>query len=190
MSYNFGSGGLLRPRHKVFVSFHHRNDWSYRLAFEQLLTKIYDIMVSKSVQIGEIPEYLATETVRQKIRDEYLRDSTVTVVLIGAKTWQRKHVDWEIASSIRHTQCNPRSGLIGIVLPTYPRTDITEYNKHTIPPRLSNNIECGFAKIYNWNADPVTVQGWIHEAYQRRNRISPDNSYSTFVNNKFGSQWQ
>lgn len=123
MSYNFGSGGLRGPRHKVFVSFHHANDWSYRLAFENFFANQYDIMVSKSVQIGDISEHLPTETVRQKIRDQYLRDTTVTVVLIGAQTWQRKHVDWEIASSIRNTPYNPRSGLIGIVLPTYPRAD-------------------------------------------------------------------
>ena len=32
---------------------------------------------------------------RQKIRDEYIRDATVAIVLIGPRTWQRKHVDWE-----------------------------------------------------------------------------------------------
>ena len=190
MSDNFVSGGLLGHRHKVFVSFHHGNDWSYRLAFEQLFANIHDVMVSHSVQIGEIPEFLTTETVRQKIRDEYLRDSTVTVVLIGSQTWQRRHVDWEIASSIRNTQYNPRSGLMGIVLPTYPRLDPTKYNKYTIPPRLSDNIECGFASIHNWNANPSVVQGWIHEAFQQRNQVNPDNSYPAFANNRFGNQWQ
>ena len=190
MSYNFGSGGLLGRRHKVFVSFHHGNDWTYRNAFEHLFVNIHDVLVSHSVQIGEIPEYITTETVRQKIRDEYLRDSTVTVVLVGSQTWQRKHVDWEIASSIRNTQYNPRSGLIGILLPTYPRQDPTKCNRRTIPPRLSDNIECGFAKIYNWNPNPSLVQGWIHEAFQRRNQINPDNSYPTFANNRSGAEWQ
>ena len=55
-------------------------------AFEELFSRNYDIMVSKSVQIGEINPYLKTETIRQKIRDEYLRDTSVTVVLIGTET--------------------------------------------------------------------------------------------------------
>jgi hypothetical protein len=118
-----------QSRHKVFVSYHHARDQAYRDRFERLFAYDHDIMVSKSVQIGDIPTYLSTETVRQKIRDEYLRDSTVTVVLIGAETWQRKHADWEIASSIRHTEFNPRSGLLGILLPSYQRPSLASTNQ-------------------------------------------------------------
>lgn len=97
---------------------------------------------------------LSTERVRQIIRDEYLRDSTVTVVLVGVHTWQRKFVGWEIGSSIRKTQNNPRFGLLGILLPTYSRRfgDIRKYNPYTIRPRLYKNIKCGFAKIYKIGA--------------------------------------
>ena len=98
-------------RHKVFVSYHHENDQIYREIFERWFSDVYDIMVSKSVEIGDINQNLKTDTIRQKIRDEFLRDSTVTVVLIGAETWKRKHVDWEIGASIRDTKYNPRSGL-------------------------------------------------------------------------------
>ncbi|MFH1913912.1 MAG: TIR domain-containing protein [Pseudomonadota bacterium] len=87
--------------HKVFVSYHHANDQAYRDAFEGMFSLLSGVFISKSVQIGEISPLLATDTVQAKIRDEYLRDSTVTVVLIGTQTWQRKHVDWEISSSIR-----------------------------------------------------------------------------------------
>jgi hypothetical protein len=172
----------------VFVSYHHANDQAYRNEFERLFAQQHDIMVSKSVNDGDISQNLNKDTIRQKIRDEYLRDSTVTVVLIGSQTWQRKHVDWEIGSSIRHTQYKPRSGLIGIILPTYPR-DTNSYNPHTIPPRLDNNIECGFAKIYNWSDNSYDVAGWIHEAFERRGQINPDNSYDNFVNNRSGGQW-
>lgn len=181
---------LNNSRHKVFVSYHHANDQNYRDRFEHLFTNVHDIMVSESVQIGEIDPNLKTETIRQKIRDEYLRNSTVTVVLIGSQTWQRKHVDWEISGSIRDTQSNSRSGLLGIILPTYPRISKSKYNPYTIPPRLHHNIECGFAKIYNWSEDAAIVQEWIHEAFERRNKILPDNSYPNFVNNRSGERWQ
>lgn len=176
-------------RHKVFVSYHHANDQYYRNAFENLFVNIYDIMVSNSVQIGEISPLLNTETVRQKIRDEYLRDSTVTVVLIGTQTWQRKHVDWEISSSIRNTIMNPRSGLLGIFLPTYPLTQDNKFKPYTIPPRLYKNWEKGYAKLYNWSTNPQLVQAWIHEAFQNRNKILPDNSFPSFSNNKVGDRW-
>lgn len=176
-------------RHKVFVSYHHANDQYYKDQFEQLFSD-YDIMVSKSVKIGDIDENLNVDTIRRKIRDEYLRDSTVTVVLIGSQTWQRKHVDWEIGASIRQTKFNPRSGLLGIILPTYPREDISCYQKHTIPPRLSDNIDCGFAKIYNWSSNPNLVQNWIHEAFLRRNSVIPDNSFPSFKRNRNTTQWQ
>ena len=147
-------------------------------------------MDSKSVQIGDIDPSLKTETVRQKIRDEYLRDSTVTVVLIGTETWKRKHVDWEIGASIRDTQYNPRSGLIGIFLPSHSDYGRDGYNPYTIPPRLHFNVEYGFAKLYDWNTNPDTVQSWIHQAFKRRTEINPDNSFPSFVNNHSGDRWQ
>ena len=77
-------------------------------------------MVSKSVQIGDLDSKLKDETVRQKIRDEYLRDSTVTVVLIGTETWKRKHVDWEIGASIQTIPGTiPGQVCFGIYLPTF-----------------------------------------------------------------------
>jgi hypothetical protein len=176
-------------RHKVFVSYHHDNDQYYRNKFEELFANVYDIMISKSVQIGDIDSNLQTETIRQKIRDEYLRDSTVTVVLIGTQTWQRKHVDWEIGSSIRNTSLNPRSGLLGIFLPTYPLSSDNKFNPYTIPPRLYYNLGNGYAKLYNWNTNHYTVQQWIHEAFENRHKIIPDNSYPSFSYNKSGERW-
>ena len=172
------------------MSYHHANDQYYKNLFDNLFSNIYDIMVSKSVQIGDIDSNLPTERIRQKIRDEYLRDSTVTVVLIGSETWKRKHVDWEIGSSIRQTEYSSRSGLLGIVLPTYPRKDLTKYDPYTIPPRLYDNVKSNFAQIYNWNDNSFVVQKWIHDAFERRNKIIPDNSFPSFMNNRSGERWQ
>ena len=127
MSYSYNTLLGSTQRHKVFVSYHHANDQYYRNEFEKLFVDIHDVMVSKSVQIGDIDPGLSDDRIRQKIRDEYLRDSTVTVVLIGEQTWQRKHVDWEIGSSIRQTEYSSRSGLLGIILPSYPRDDQSKY---------------------------------------------------------------
>ncbi len=182
--------GLQGKRHQVFVSYHHSPfDQPYRNLFEVMFSSYHEIMITKSVQIGDINPNLPTDTIRKKVRDEYLRQSTVTVVLIGAETWKRKHVDWEIGSSIRDTQYNTRSGLIGILLPTYPYPSPNQYSQYTIPPRLSDNINCGFASIYNWDTNANSVQEWIHQAFNRRNEVAPDNSYPSFVNNRSGERW-
>jgi len=190
MSVFYGSGQSGQPRHKVFISYHHSRDQAYRNRFDYLFGHISDVVVLRSVQIGDLDPNLRTETLRQKIRDEYLRDSTVTVVLVGAETWKRKHVDWEIAASIRHTQYNPRSGLLGIILPTYTRPSPAEFYIHTIPPRLYDNFKCGFANMYDWNESAVAVQNWIHNAFETRNRVNPENSFPSFANNHSGDGWQ
>jgi hypothetical protein len=179
----------MSNRHKVFVSYHHALDEKYKTLFELRFGNAFGAIVPGSVNDGEIDPNLPTETIRQTIRDKYLRDTSVTVVLIGPETWQRKHVDWEISSSIRHTEYSPRSGLIGILLPSYPRVDRFKYNHRTIPPRLHDNIKCGFSSIHNWSEEPTAVQGWIHQAYQRKSTINPDNSRASFGKNRTGFEW-
>ena len=157
------------PRHKVFVSFHHE-DQAYKDRFVRMMDNDF---IDKSVEDGDINDNIKTDTIRQKIRDEFIRDATVTVVLIGRSTWQRKHVDWEIGSSIRDTQLNPRCGLLGILLPTHWDYNKKECNQRLIPPRLYDNCKGSnpFASIYDWSTDPDEVREWIHEAFQRRHKI-------------------
>ena len=175
-------------RHNVFISYHHQNDERYKLEFERLFTNVYDILESRAVSDGDINPYNTTETIRQKIRDEFIRSATVSVVLIGRETWKRKHVDWEISSSLRNTRLNSRTGLLGIILPTYPRRNINRYNQYTIPPRLYDNIQSGYSEIYNWNTNPYTVQTWIHDAFLKRN-LNPVNSRDLFQRNRSGDRW-
>ncbi len=179
----------MTDRHRVFVSYHHANDENYKKIFELRFGNAYDIMVPGSVQLGDIDPTNQTETIRQRIRDEYLRDTSVTVVLVGTETWQRKHVDWEIASSLRHTEYNPRSGLLGILLPTHPAYGARKYDPGTIPPRLHDNLQCGFAVLKDWSNDAADVQEWIHEAFLLRKRVNPDNSRPLFGKNRTGARW-
>lgn len=189
MRHNFNP--QKNSRHKVFASYYHKDDQYWRERFERLFSDIHKIIVSKSVEIGDIDDTkLSTERIRQIIREDYLQDSTVTVVLIGPNTWKRKYVDWEIGSSIRETKNNSRSGLLGILLPTYrPLNPFSNYDFYTIPPRLHYNIECKFATIHNWSDNPLEVKGWIHQAFKRRNKVMPNNSYPSFKNNRSSERW-
>lgn len=179
----------MSNRHNVFISYHHANDGYDKNEFEKSFSETYDILETKAVGDDDIDPNLKTATIRQKIRDNFISSASVTVVLIGSETWKRKHIDWEIASSISQTKSNARTGLLGILLPTYPRNGTSKYDPCTIPPRLYDNIECGFAEIHNWSTDPNDVQSWIHEAFNRREQMNPDNSRDMFAQNRSGDGW-
>lgn len=173
------------PRHKVFISFHHE-DQQYKDEFVQMMG---DDIVDESVDDGDIDdENLRTETIRQKIRDDFIRDATVTVVLIGPCTWQRKHVDWEIGSSLRKTEKNSRCGLLGILLPNHPNYRKKKYNYRLVPPKLADNAsgDDPYAIVYNWATDSSRVRGWIHTAFERRDGTPPNNARSQFKRNRSG----
>jgi hypothetical protein len=179
----------MSDRHKVFISYHHAADQAYKDLFVRQFSQV---IVDWSVRLNDIPDGLATETIRQRIRDEWLRDSTVTVVLIGQQTWQRKHVDWEIGSSLRSTMYNPRSGLLGVLLPTYRAPRPGHYDPYTIPPRLADNLGApnSFGRIVSWTDNPIAMQAHIHEAFIRRNQEPPpNNGRDSFRNNRSGEQW-
>ena len=147
-------------------------------------------IVDKSVGDGDIDPSLKVDTTRSKIRDDFIADATVTVVLVGRCTWQRKHVDWEIGSSLRATKNNSRCGLIGILLPTHPDFGKTKYRVKLVPQRLVDNSGSrgSFASIYDW-PDPWSterVRGWIHAAFGRRESIEPDNARKQFGRNRSG----
>lgn len=173
----------MTDRHKVFVSFHH-DDQCYKDQFAEIMGHH---IVDKSVHDGDIDDRIKVDTIRQRIRDDFIADATVTVVLVGKCTWQRKHVDWEIGSSLRATQNNPRCGLLGILLPTHPDYDKDKYNPRLVPPRLAYNCgENSYASMYDWSESTSDVQSWIDDAFLKRKEIDPDNSLTQFKNNRSG----
>ena len=176
-------------RPNVFISFHH-DDQKHKDCFVQMMK---GDVVDKSVKDRNIDDQnMRTATIRQKIRDNFIADATVTVVLIGPCTWQRKHVDWEIGSSLRKTKKNPRCGLLGILLPNHPDFGKEEYEPRLIPPRLADNCkgDAPYARIYRWPGSPNEVnrvRQWIHRAFKRRKKTpDPDNSREQFSRNRKG----
>ena len=80
--------------------------------------EVNGIFVDQSVDTGDISDRLPDQRIREKIRDQYLRDSSVTIVLVGAQTKRRKHIDWEIYSSMIDGEVNKKSGIIVINVPS------------------------------------------------------------------------
>jgi len=134
---------MAHSKHRVFISYHHANDQAYKKALLDL-NDIHDIFVDASVDTGDIDdEGLDDEAIRQKIRDEYLKDSSVTIVLVGLETKNRKHVDWEIYSSMFSGKVNKQSGVLVINLPgvcTHYRAAHGDAEKRAIYPENSSWI--------------------------------------------------
>ena len=175
------------PRHRVFISYYHE-DQTYK---DWFVEEMRDDIVDESVEDGDIDdENLATETIRQYIRDKFIRDATVTVLLIGPCTWQRKHVDWEIGSSLRQTKRNSRCGMLGILLPNHPDHGRRQFRHSHIPPRLADNVTGSdpYALVYDWPSSyqSSSVRNWIHTAFKRRDGTPPNNGRAQFRHNRGG----
>ena len=174
---------------KVFISYYHQDNQEYK---DRLVQALESKFVDKSVSQGDIHgEGLALDEIRRRIRDDHIADATVTIVLIGPCTWQRKHVDWEISASIIGRRNNQRCGLLGLLLPTHPdyRKSPRARNPRLIPPRLARNIggDNPFAVIYDWpnNGLSKKILPKIHTAFLRRNRTPwPDDGLDLFADNR------
>ena len=154
---------------KIFISFN-QSDIAYK---DRFVTMMRGYAADRSVETGDIVDSnLALGEIRRRIRDDYVADANVTVVLIGPCTWQRKHVDWEISSSLRHTRNNPRCGLLGIRLPHHTDFRHADYNPCLMPPRLADNCEGPdpYTQIHRWSGSPnqaASVCRWIDRALER-----------------------
>lgn len=163
----------LAMRHEVFLSYYHYDDEDYRNKFEELFGHLF---INKCVRPGEIDIDNSTEYIKRLIQSHHLKDTSVIIVLVGLRTWCRKHVDWEISAAISD-RVGGRSGLLGILLPTYPGYDVVTYNRDTIPPRLLANKNTGYAKLILWTADEDVIQKYVDDAFNARvdraNQMAP-----------------
>lgn len=122
--------------HKVFISFHHDNDQWYKDELVRWGTK-NKIFEDGSVDLGEIPGDWEPQQIREYIRDEHLRDTSITILLVGTETKNRKHIDWELYSSMYDGKRNKKSGILVINLPSVNcqyHTLCSQEEKDTILP--------------------------------------------------------
>jgi hypothetical protein len=183
------------PRHKVFISCYYAEDHYYKEALENL-AECTGIFIDQSVREYDIDDTgLTSEQIRRIIRDYYIRDSSVTIVICGPETRRRKHVDWEIHATMYDSPVNHRGGLLVINTPQssnctlsapgdeylipgsyryreYHDQDWLEDHFPDLPDRLFFNIMEGAPiSVVNWYQ---VMNSWllselIDNAYVRRN---------------------
>jgi hypothetical protein len=150
--------GQLRIRRKIFVSYHHGGDQAYYDAFSKQFhdtyQMVYDNSLERSVDSDDV------NYVMRRIRENHITGTSCTIVLVGKDTWGRKYVDWEILATLEK-----QHGLIGVQLPTLP---VDVFGKVNVPPRLSDNINSGFALWVEWiQVMGAALPGYIEQANGR-----------------------
>lgn len=198
------------PRHKVFISYYHQDDQYYKnrlISMKEVNQNgvSQSIFDDYSVHEDEIDDTgLSSEQIRRIIRDEYIKNATVLILLCGKNTKRRKHIDWEIHAAMFHTENNPRMGIVVINLPTIKqsiragsleektllsdsgerrtlelRSDFESHYPY-MPSRIIDN----FVKeipitVVEWTRienNPQILKRLIDNAFKRKNNISYDYS--------------
>lgn len=127
--------------------------------------------IPRSVGVTEADDFVQSndpDYIKRRIRELYLADSTVTILLLGACTWSRKFVDWELSSSLRNDTVNRRNGLLAMPLPSTG-------GKVRLPDRLRDNWDPNhpddsFASFVDYPSSGLLLRTHIESAYKARNR--------------------
>ena len=151
-------------KRKVFISFYHKDDQYYRNRFSELFGHM---IINCSVDEGEINSDNSSEYIKRLIQKDYINNASVVIVLIGPNTKNRKHVDWEISAAL-NKKVGGYSGLIGLLLPSHPNYHTEGFDTSYIPSRLADNVNSGYAKIYNWTDDSIAMARRIDMAFSAR----------------------
>jgi hypothetical protein len=156
-------------RHKCFLSYA-GEDADEVLAFVERFTEIF---IPKTVGISEEYPWVNSDDddyVMDVIRDDYLADSTVTLVFIGACTWSRKFVDWEVYSSLRRDRNNRLNGLLAIQLPSAVGDASAK-----LQARVSKNVvrdaaggDIGYARYNIYPTSSSSLRDQIQDAFDAR----------------------
>lgn len=155
--------------HKVFITYHHDNDQYHKESLLRM-NEQHRIFLDKSVDTGDISDDLNDQTIRRIIRDDYLRDSTVTILLVGTETKHRKHIDWELYSSMIDGTVNKKSGILVVNLPSTGSELCTTGHGSSEKARV-------FPEIANW----ITVD--TRAEYERLYPFVPDRIIDNLLTN-------
>jgi hypothetical protein len=152
-------------RHKCFVSYH-VDDLA---EVETFLNDFASEFIARSVGVTVEDDFVDSDDedyIKRRLREEYLTDSTVTIVLLGACTWARRFVDWEISSSLRDDTNNKRNGLLVYPLPS-------RNNSANLPARVADNWVSGdqaasCARYLSYPTSTTVVRNNIESAFGDR----------------------
>ena len=153
-----------KVRHKTFISYH-TDDQEEVDKFIETFDHERDVFIARAVGSDQTMDELINsdddEYVMRRIREDHIRDSTVTLLFVGKETWTRKFVDWELASSLHQgTSAGLPNGVLAILSP--------EVSDAILPDRFVDNWESGYAKYYPYPKNRLQLAQWIDQAFEAR----------------------
>ncbi|WP_339049107.1 TIR domain-containing protein [Spiroplasma endosymbiont of Colias croceus] len=87
---------------KIFISYHHLREQEEKNQLAELIKKYANYLNIKdmSVEIGDIDTTWSNNKIAKTIRENHLKDTTITILILGIHTKCRQHIDWEIEASL------------------------------------------------------------------------------------------
>lgn len=146
---------------KVFISYFHGDQCWAQTFVDSFGVGLNKVLIPKALGLNHIDDEIQsnnTEYVMDQIRERYISDSSVQIVLIGPCTHSRRYIDWEIKRSLASG-----NGLIGILLP--PHTSAILPERFAVNWSSDNNC---YARYYFYPQSPQQLRGWISDAYEAR----------------------
>lgn len=155
-------------RHKCFLSYHAAD----RDEVEDFLNEFGSEFIAKTIGVTDEDDFIDSDDtgyVMDRIRTEYLGDSSVTIVLVGSCTWARRYVDWEVYSSLRSSKHSKVNGLLAISLPSVSGQGATlQARVSDNLERDANNNDFGYARWMKYPTSESALRSWIEDAYNAR----------------------
>lgn len=155
-------------RHKCFLSYH-RDDVEEVEAFIESFGEVFIPRVLGVTDEDDFIDSADTDYIMDCIREKYLTDSTVTIVLIGKCAWARRYIDWEVYSTLRNDKSNRRSGLMAVTLPSVAN-DATR----KLPARVNDNVideTNGYARWWKYPTSAEGLRSKIEIAFNARSTL-------------------
>lgn len=179
-------------KRRVFISFHHKDEW-YRNEFHR---RWGDQFIGMDVKLGDIPTETSTGYIKRLIQEDHIYHSSVVVALYGAETRKRKHVDWEIDAGVS-AKVGGRKGLVVMILPEFQASPYDAFGNFDqarlypyLHPRTAENLKSGYADLYFWpdmypNLPGVEVKDIVEQAATKRDthKDKAHTASSQYVNN-------
>lgn len=141
--------------HKCFISFK-----THDMEFKKYIQENLDVdMIDKS--LNEPIDSQNEDYIMRRIREDYLKDSTVTIHLIGSESSEnnyyqnQNYIKRELQASLSNTSSGKRNGILGVVLPSmydhiyrgdqtcstcFKNHDVVEINEDTTVKEFSYNF--------------------------------------------------
>lgn len=179
---------MTTVRHKCFISYHH-SDQDEVNDFIKTFDHDRDVFIARGLgqeMSQDIINSDDTNYVMRQIRELYLFDSTVTIVMLGKCTWARRYVDWELQSSLRSGETVTPNGVLGIKLQSYPKRGGQFPNRLNLNLKQSETQAGCYARWLDYPTRKDTLAKAIHEAFNRRttHRNLIDNPRDRFAYNR------